>query len=452
MKVKTNFKQMYLVDNVLYNKLNQHSLKPYSNLSHPPSTITFQPPPTFHLPTTTKDNVLQDDPQSFETKSVPPKQDNPSVKTEPPLPNNKEPENLSNAKPFEIEAHRYLDNIGMEYKPYIDEALVKQPDQQQKTKALDFNEPKQLPVSKHESPKQLLSKNTPVIQDVSPLALAQPMDYQPALKQTEVMQVDDECKECAPEHTPSSTYLALPPPQPTLPLAYTAPPSTYPPSTLPALPPPPTFAALTSTYPVLQSSFTYPAQSSLNPSLPLPQPVHPPTNPALPAPPSNPALPAPPTNPALPAPPINLALPAPPTNPALLAPPSFPALLPPPTNPTPPLPALLPPQPALPSTVANPTSIPSPAKYEAYTKSKQIPTMMSYICTRCNTSFKKESSLINHNKRFHQAFDQSVKGVKRLSKDEITHGEKKIPKIVIANRKQNLNKRMLTYEPYPQST
>ena len=71
--------------------------------------------------------------------------------------------------------------------------------------------------------------------------------------------------------------------------------------------------------------------------------------------------------------------------------------------------------------------------------------------------------MINHNKRFHNAFNQSVKGVKRLSKDEITHGEKKIPKIVPAERKQiqnyakrkqiqNTNKQMLTYESYPQST
>ena len=130
MKVKTNFKQMYLVDNVLYNKLNQHSTKPYlisSNVSQPPPTINFQPPPTFQPPTTIKDNVLQDNPQSFETKSEPPKQDTASsLKTEPHVPNKdilpSVSENLSNAKPFEIEEYRYLDDLEKEYKPYTQPA------------------------------------------------------------------------------------------------------------------------------------------------------------------------------------------------------------------------------------------------------------------------------------------------------------------------------------------
>ena len=81
MKVKTNFKQMYLVDNVLYNKLNQHSTKPYlisSNVSQPPPTVTFQPQPSFQPPTPFKDNVLQDKTQSFETEHPLNMQDNDS--------------------------------------------------------------------------------------------------------------------------------------------------------------------------------------------------------------------------------------------------------------------------------------------------------------------------------------------------------------------------------------
>ena len=438
MKVKTNFKQMYLVDNVLYDKLNQHSTKPYlisSNVSQPPPTINFQPPPTFQPPTPIKDNVLQDNPQSFETKSEPPKQDTASsLKTEPHVPNKdilpSVSENLSNAKPFEIEEYRYLDDLEKEYKPYT------QPAQQPTSKALEFNEPKQLAVSKQfDSSKQLLSQSTPAIQtnasqEVRPLALPQPMQYQqslPALKQTEVMQVDDECKECdniAPASAlpPPRTYHALPPPP-----------------TYHALPPPPTYP--TSTYPVLP--FTYPSNSKLALSTPQPalQSTYPPLPyPALPAPPTYPVLQSPFTYPALSSlTPSNskLALPAP----TLTASTSN-------TNPTSAIPALPPPA---------DLALPSPVKYEVYTKSKQVPTMMSYICTRCNTSFMKESSLINHNKRFHHAFNQSVKGKKRLAKDEITHGEKKISKIVPAKRKQiqtstkrkiqNLNKQMLTYVP-----
>ena len=459
MKVKTNFKQMYLVDNVLYNKLNQHSTKPYlisSNVSQPPPTINFQPPPTFQPPTPIKDNVLQDNPQSFETKSEPPKQDTASsLKTEPHVPNKdilpSVSENLSNAKPFEIEEYRYLDDLEKEYKPYT------QPAQQPTSKALEFNEPKQLAVSKQfDSSKQLLSQSTPAIQtnasqEVRPLALPQPMQYQqslPALKQTEVMQVDDECKECdniAPASAlpPPRTYHALPPPP-----------------TYHALPPPPTYP--TSTYPVLP--FTYPSNSKLALSTPQPalQSTYPPLPyPALPAPPTYPVLQSPFTYPALSSlTPSNskLALPAP-TSIAIPSPQSTIPALPPPKT----MPSLPPPktQPALHPPTSLVTALPPPSKsmgkYEGYIKNNQVPVKMSYICTRCNTSFNKQSSLINHNKRFHAAFNQSVKGVKRLSKDEINHGETKVPKISSAKRKlkQNngrFNKRRLTYDSYPQST
>ena len=471
MKVKTNFKQMYLVDNVLYNKLNQHSTKPClisSNISQPPPTITFQPPPTIGPSTAIKDNVLQDNPQSFETKSEPPEQDNASslkTMTEPHVPNKhiltsaKVSENVSNAKPFELEEYRYLDDLQKEYKPYT------QPAQQPTSKALEFNEPNQLAVSKQfDSSKQLLSQSTPAIQtnasqEVRTLALPQPMQYQqslPALKQTELMQVDDdECKECD-NIAPAS---ALPPP----PTFHALPP----PPTYHALPPPPTYP--TSTYPVLP--FTYPAQPSITPSnsklaIPTTQPALPSTYPTLPY----PALPAPPTYPVLQSPftypalssltPSNskLALPAP-TSIANPSPQStIPALPPPKTMPSLPQPKT---QPALHPPTSLVTALPPPSKsmgkYEGYIKNKPVPVKMSYICTRCNTTFNKQSSLINHNKRFHAAFNQSVKGVKRLSKDEINHGETKVPKISSAKRKlkQNngrFNKRRLTYDSYPQST
>ena len=42
-----------------------------------------------------------------------------------------------------------------------------------------------------------------------------------------------------------------------------------------------------------------------------------------------------------------------------------------------------------------------------------------YTCTRCNTNFKKQKSLMNHNKRFHAAFEQTKKGHKRKSQQEV---------------------------------
>ena len=66
-------------------------------------------------------------------------------------------------------------------------------------------------------------------------------------------------------------------------------------------------------------------------------------------------------------------------------------------------------------------------------------------------TLKKQSSLINHNKRFHAAFDQTEKGKKRESNEEITHGVRKITKMNNQKRKriQNStpNKRFLTYNP-----
>merc|ERR1712208_10630 len=91
------------------------------------------------------------------------------------------------------------------------------------------------------------------------------------------------------------------------------------------------------------------------------------------------------------------------------------------------------------------------AKYQGYisTKPSTTPDMITYICTRCNTHFKKESSLLRHNKRFHPEFDQTVKGKKRESNEGITHGVRKITKLNGQKRKRILNstpnKRFLPY-------
>ena len=155
---------------------------------------------------------------------------------------------------------------------------------------------------------------------------------------------------------------------------------------------------------------------------------------------------------ALPPPKNAPALPAPTTYPALTGPQSTALVLPiqearatsSSTLPPPPAP------PTLPEASTQPTQK-NVAKYQGYisTKPSTSPDMITYICTRCNTHFKKESSLLRHNKRFHPEFEQTVKGKKRESNEEITHGVRKITKLNGQKRKriQNStpNKRFLPY-------
>ena len=190
---------------------------------------------------------------------------------------------------------------------------------------------------------------------------------------------------------------------------------------------------------------------------------------ALPAPPTIPSLPAPPTIPSLPAPPNLPSLPAPPIHPSLPAPPTIPAPL---------------------SITQIPTSSRDSSKdeecdecantveyedklpiaYETNDTKALIPyndyismtvkpdvrkKNVFYTCTRCNTNFKKQSSLMNHNKRFHAAFDQVEKGHKRKPKEEVlpydvpllkqqkTRGAKRR-----YDQNKGSNKAMVPYKPY----
>ena len=87
MKVKTNFKQMILVDNVLYNKLLQTKppIKPNTPLQNPPPTIkpsNNKSPPTPPAPQHSASDQI-----TYITKS-----------------------NAIDIKPFEAEAHEWIDN------------------------------------------------------------------------------------------------------------------------------------------------------------------------------------------------------------------------------------------------------------------------------------------------------------------------------------------------------
>merc|ERR1712055_146086 len=48
-------------------------------------------------------------------------------------------------------------------------------------------------------------------------------------------------------------------------------------------------------------------------------------------------------------------------------------------------------------------------------------TKITFKCTLCDTDFARKSSLMRHNKRFHEAFHQIEKGIKRKSNFEETH-------------------------------
>ena len=476
MKTKTNFKQMYLVDNVLFNKLNKPSTIPYS-IPHPtiistPSVAPSAPPshpltitslPTASSSAQVKDNASQSV-DSLSVAAAPTSSDVKNLLAQ----HIKSPQTLgaiqrhistspisyeeeaSNAKPFEIAENKYLDDIIAQqkyddYNDMIAEQHVITPQ-----------------VPSHPSFEYATSKTNQTTLDIpSDRATSiahdnhQPIEHQQSLSfpllhyrkiPTAVdMQVDEnECKEC--EDT-----------QPTL----QAPPA-YPP-----LPAPPAYPPLQATpaYPALLTSPAYPALQAPSPFNPPPQSSV--TYPALTTTSAYPDIP--PTTSSRSTPPIlpptikKLALPAPVNQTALsnsipISRSAIPALPPPKTMPSLPPPKT---QPALHPPTSLVTALPQPsksmAKYEEYIKNKPVPVKMTYICTRCNTSFNKQSSLINHNKRFHAAFNQSVKGVKRLSKDEINHGETKVSKISPAKRKlkQNngrLNSRRLTYDSYAQST
>ena len=186
-----------------------------------------------------------------------------------------------------------------------------------------------------------------------------------------------------------------------------------------------------------------------------------------------PSLPAPPTHPSLPAPPTHLSLPAPPTHPSLPAPPTHLSL---------PAPLSITQKPASSSNSSKDEECDEcantveyerklPIAYETNDSKALIPMYNDYIsmtskpdvrkknvfytCTRCNTNFKKQSSLMNHNKRFHAAFDQVEKGHKRKPKEEVLPYDVPLLKQQKArgvkrryDQNKGSNKAMVQYKPY----
>ena len=456
MKVKTHFKQMFLVDNVFNNEINNNT--PSSQIYH----TTLQIPPTTLTPSASSKPFIP-----------PPAPSDPAIPPTPSLPssqkelikkdlmnnvadgNNSNQQDIRNMKPFEVEGIQWLDNYNSYNDMSVDVSNATQPTRQftnqkeqmqhipqlpaiQPTAALSFDQTQTLPPAlkiQSQTPAMTFDQLHPLPHPQQPI----PMEYQQS--QTHALTFNQ------PQ--------ALPHPIPT---------ASEQQAQIPAM----TFnqpLALDYNHPSLEHKQPIPLQQSQIPDIEMNQ-CHEcdgvtPSQKALPPPKITPqqSLPAPSTYPALTGPQSTaLVLPTqeangfPLTSSSTLQTTSHPALTfteaastvhPPPT---------------LNEAPSTSTAVIQPAakhvvKYENYTykNPSRIPEMTTYICERCNTHFKKQSSLINHNKRFHAAFDQTEKGKKRESNEEITHGVRKITKMNNQKRKriQNStpNKRFLTYNP-----
>ena len=460
MKVKTHFKQMFLVDNVFNNEINNNT--PSSQFHH----TTLQIPPTTLTPSASSKPFIP-----------PPAPSGPAIPPTPSLPfsqkelikkdlmnsvadgNNSNQHDIRNMKPFEVEGNQWLDKAIQDYNFYndmsVDVSNATQPTRQftnqkeqmqhipqlpsiQPTAALSFDQAQTLPPA-IKIPRTLQQSQTPAMtfDQLHPLPHEQqpiPMEYQQS-------------------QTPALTFnppQALPRPIPT---------ASEQQSQIPAM----VFnqpLALDYNHPTLEHKQPIPLQQSQIPAIEMNQ-CHEcdgvtPSQKALPPPKNAPALSAPSTYPALTSSQSTaLVLPtqeATATSSSTLQTTSHPALT------FTEAASIVHPPPTLNEAPSTSTAVIQPAakhvvKYENYTykKPSRIPEMTTYICERCNTHFKKQSSLINHNKRFHAAFDQTEKGKKRGSNEEITHGVRKITKMNNQKRKriQNTtpNKRFLTYNP-----
>ena len=458
MKVKTHFKQMFLVDNVFNNEINNNT--PSSQIHH----TTLQIPPTTLTPSASSKPFIP--PPAPSAPAIPPTPSLPFSQKElikkdliNSVGNNSNQQDIRNMKPFEVEGNQWLDKAIQDYNFYndmsVDVSNATQPTRQftnqkeqmqhipqltsiQPTAALSFDQAQSLPPA-IKIPRTLQQSQTPAMtfDQLHPLPHPQqpiPMEYQQS-------------------QTPALTFnppQALPRPIPT---------ASEQQSQMPAM----VFnqpLALDYNHPTLEHKQPIPLHQSQKPAIEMNQ-CHEcdgvtPSQKALPPPKNAPALSAPSTYPTLTSSQSTaLVLPtqeATATSSSTLQTTSHPALTfteaastvhPPPT---------LNEAPSTSTAVIQPTAK-HVVKYENYTykKPSRIPEMTTYICERCNTHFKKQSSLINHNKRFHAAFDQTEKGKKRGSNEEITHGVKKITKMNNQKRKriQNStpNKRFLTYNP-----
>ena len=447
MKVKTDFKQMVLVDHILYNKLNSKTkpdvhiqqvrtpiINPISSNSiHPPPP----PPPKYPDPPTAPSSDLSPPPPNDPAPPTAPSisESNPSI----PVSNND----------WEKQAHQWIDTFQlpnyMSYNNNMDKSAQMGNDTNAvQNEAVEYtNTPQKVAIATIESGAAAAAP--------SQIGFEKPME----IEYNPTPSIANEIKKAVEQE--KRLHIEYAPPLPLKPQL-----TVQQPGHLNMLQP-------------QRMELDYYTPRSITQTMALPAPL---IHPSLPAPPTIPSLPAPPIHPSLPAPPTIPSLPAPPTLPSLPAPPTHPPLPAPPTIPAPPSITQIPTSSRDSSKdeecdeCANTVEYEDklPIAYETNDTKALIPyndyismtakpdvrkKNVFYTCTRCNTNFKKQSSLMNHNKRFHAAFDQVEKGHKRKSKEEVLPYD--VP--LLKQRKtrgvkrrydQNTgsNKALLPYKPY----
>ena len=437
MKVKTNFKQMVLVDHILYNKLNSktkpddvHIQQVRTPIINPISSNSIHPPPP---------PPIYPDPPNAPSSDLPPPND-PAPSTAPISEPN--PSISVSNNDWEKQAHQWIDTFQLpNYMSYNNNNMDKSVEMGNDTntvqsEAVEYtNTPQKVAIATIDSSAAAAAP--------SQISVEKPME----IEYNQTPSIANEIKKAVEQE--KRLHIEYAPPLPLKPQL-----TVQQPSHLNMLQP----QGMELDY-YTPRSITLPA-----PSIP----------PSLPAPPTIPSLPAPPTIPSLPAPPIHPPLPAPPTHPSLPAPPTLRSLPAPPTIPAP----------------LSITQIPTskeeecdecantveyedklPIAYETNDTKALIPYKdyismttkpvdarkknVFYTCTRCNTNFKKQSSLMNHNKRFHAAFDQVLKGHKRKPKEEVLPYDVPLLKQQKARgvkrryeQNKGSNKAMVPYQPY----
>ena len=449
MKVKTHFTQMFLVDNVVYNKINN---TPSSQVHHTtlqiPSTLNVPPAPPSSLMPPSAPTVPSKPPSPLDLSNKPIKKNSMNHITSD---NNSNQQEKANMKPFEVEGNQWLDETMRDYNSYNDmvvdqnDSNVTQPPLQSTNQSEQMQHTPQLPsiqptpAMTFEQPQALQYQHPSTISmepPRPPLTFDQPQALEYAHPKPPTLKFPMEYQQSS---TPAMTFNQPPALQYHLP-STTAPISMdYQQSAMPAM----TFdQPLALNYQPTAAPMSMEYHQSAIPAIEMNQ-CHEcddttSSQKALPPPKNAPALPAPTTYPALTGP----------QSTALVLPNQEATGTSSSTLPLPPAPA--PPVASPPEAPTQPTPK-NVAKYQGYisTKPSTTPDMITYICTRCNTHFKKESSLLRHNKRFHPEFEQTVKGKKRESNEEITHGVRKITKLNGQKRKRirnsTPNKRFLPY-------
>ena len=437
MKVKTDFKQMVLVDHILYNKLNNKT-KPDVHIQHvrtpiinPISSNSIQPPPpNYPNPPTapSSDDVSPPPPNDPAPPTAPISEPNPSI----PFSNND----------WEKQAHQWIDTFQlpnyMSYNDNMDKSVqIGNDTNAVQSEAIEYTNTPQRAAIESSAPAP------------SQISVEKPME----VDYNQTPSIANEIKKAVEQE--KRLHIEYAPP---LPLKTQL--TVQQPGHLNILQP-------------QRMELDYYTPRSITQTMTLPSLPAPPTHPSLPAPPTHLSLPAPPTHPSLPAPPTHLSLPAPPTHPSLPAPPTHLSL---------PAPLSITQKPASSSNSSKDEECDEcantveyerklPIAYETNDSKALIPTYNDYIsmtakpdvrkknvfytCTRCNTNFKKQSSLMNHNKRFHAAFDQVEKGHKRKPKEEVLPYDVPLLKQQKARgvkrryeQNKGSNKAMVPYQPY----